>query len=320
MNSPLDAQTRAIHEAADWYARLRGEPSTPALEQDWQNWLASSETNRQAWLRVETVCGRFQQIPGQLSIPALSAPNRRRAALRSFVLFAVLGTSGAMAYRQAPWREWSSDYHTATGERRDLRLADGSRLLLNTRSAVDVRFDGEQRLIQLHAGEVLVTTHLDPMTPPRPFRVVTAQGSILALGTRFTVRVDDGLSTVAVLEKAVEVSPWQQRELRQRVTAGERISFGTRDIGALQTSADDAAAWENGRLIVVDRPLVEVLAELSRYRSGHLGCSPAIAHWRISGAFPLDDTDEALLALAESFPLQIEYRTRYWVRVVARSG
>jgi len=319
MNSPLDAQTRAIHEAADWYARLRGEPPTPVLDQSWQAWLAASELNRHAWQRVETVCGRFQQVPGQLSIPALSAPdNRRRAVLRSFALFAVLGASGAMAYRQAPWREWSSDYRTATGERRDLRLADGSQLILNTRSAVNVRFDGEQRLIELHTGEILVATHVDPMTPPRPFRVHTTQGRILALGTRFTVRIDDGVTTVQVLEKAVEASPEGQPALRQRVEAGQQFSFNADKLASLQPVAAGSAAWNDGRLVVVDRPLSEVLAELSRYRKGHLGCSPALANLRISGAFPLDNTDEALLALAENFPLQIEYRTRFWVNVVQR--
>lgn len=318
MNSPHTPETQAIHEAADWYARLRGEPSTPALEQSWQMWLAASEHNRQAWLRVEAVCGQFRRVPGQLSIPALSAPEKRRAVLRSLALCAVLGTGGTLAYRQTPWREWGSDYRTAAGERRDVRLADGSRLLLNTLSAVDVRFDDGQRLIRLHAGEILVVTHADPVTPSRPFRVHTAHGQILALGTRFTVRVADGVTTVDVLEKAVEVSPLYLPEQRWRVEAGQHISFGVRH-AALPVAADPAAgSWENGRLVVVDRRLADVLAELSRYRSGYLGCDPAVAELRISGAFPLADTDEALAALTESFPLRIEYFTRYWVRVLPR--
>lgn len=318
MNSPHDHETQAIHEAADWYARLRGEPSTPALEQSWQAWLAASEHNRRAWQRVETVCGRFKRVPGQLSIPALSAPEKRRAVLRSLALFAVLGAGGTLAYRQAPWREWTSDYRTAAGERRDVRLADGSRLLLNTRSAVDVRFDDGQRLICLHAGEILVATHADPATPPRPFRVHTAHGRILALGTRFAVRVEDGVTTVSVQEKAVEASPLHLPERRQRVEAGQRFSFGARHAAPPEAADPAAGSWENGRLVVVDRRLADVLAELSRYRSGHLGCDPAVADLRISGAFPLADTDEALAALAESFPLRIEYFTRYWVRVLPR--
>lgn len=317
MKPPLDPSGRAIHEAADWYARRRGEPATPTLEQAWRDWLAASEVNRHAWQRVETVCGRFQLVPGQLSIPALSAPDRRRAVLRGLVLLAVFGGSASVAYHQSPWREWVGDYRTATGERRDLRLADGSQLILDTRSAVSIRFDGGQRLIELHTGQILIATHPDPQTPARPFRVRTEQGDILALGTRFTVRVEDGTTTVHVLEKAIEATPDVAPERRQRVAAGERFSFGRGGDDAPQGAELNDAAWENGRLIVVDRQLGAVLDELSRYRRGHLGCAPAVAGLRISGAFPLDDTDEALLALAENFPLRIEYRTRFWVNVVA---
>lgn len=310
----------AIHEAAGWYARLRGEAPSPALEQEWRNWLAASEANRQAWERVETVCGRFVQVPGAVCIPVLGTSERRRSVLRSLVLFAVSGAGIALASRQVPWLDWASDYRTATGERRDIRLADGSRLVLNTRSAVDVRFDAEQRLVRLHAGEILVATHADSFSPPRPFRVDTAQGRILALGTRFTVRAEAGLTTVTVLEKAVAVSQEGQLGPGQRVEAGQQFSFAGAGSGALTSSPGDAAAWENGRLVVVDRPLAQVVAELSRYRRGYLGCAPAVAQLRVSGAFPVDDTDEALLALVESFPLQLEYRTRYWVRVLPREA
>lgn len=318
MNSPLDPQTRSIHEAADWYARLRGATVTPSLEHEWQTWLQASDANRQAWHKVETVCGRFDRVPGRLSVPTLGASGARRNALRKLALFAVLGAGGMLAYRQSPWREWSSDLRTATGELRDLQLADGSLLQLNTRTAVDVRFDADQRLLRLHAGEILVTTHPDPISPPRPFRVDTAHGRILALGTRFNVRVERDQTTVSVLEKAVEVSPAMQSEIRQRIEAGQSLAFQSDRLAPPFVNAPGSADWTNGSLIVVDRPLDEVLAELSRYRSGHLACAGEIADLRISGAFPLDNIDEALTALAENFPVQIEYRTRYWARVVPR--
>ena len=319
MNSPGDATVRAIHEAADWYARLRGEPATPALEQAWQDWLSADAMNDQAWQRVEAVCGEFKRVPGLLALPTLNGPAKRRSVLRSLALFAVLGSSGLLAYRQVPWSEWRSDYRTATGERRRIALADGSQLTLNTRSAVDVRFSLSQRLIELHAGEILITTHRDPQTPARPFVVQTEHGRILALGTRFNVRIDAGCTTVSVLEKAVEASPQQHPERAQRVEAGQQLSFSEHDHGPQQRADMSAASWEHGRLVVIDRPLAEVLAELSRYRSGYLGCDPGVANLKISGAFPLDDPEEALAALLESFPLRIERFTHLWTRIVART-
>lgn len=40
---------------------------------------------------------------------------------------------------------------------------------------------------------------------------------------------------------------------------------------------------------------------------------------KISGAFPITDTELALTALQSAFPLTVQRRTRYWVTVVART-
>jgi transmembrane sensor len=64
-------------------------------------------------------------------------------------------------------------------------------------------------------------------------------------------------------------------------------------------------------------PLGEWVAELGRYRRGVLRCDPAVAGLRVSGAFPLDDTDRALQLLADTFPVRHVWRTRYWVSVEA---
>lgn len=312
-------EERAIHEAAAWYARLRNDAATPDLECAWQAWLAADGAHRLAWQKVEAVCGQFGRVPGRLAVPVLGSAPGRRSVLRGLAVLAVAGVGGLTAWRQAPWPEWASDHRTATGERRRVELADGSRLTLNARSAVDVRFSAGSRLIALHAGEILVSTHPDPAAVPRPFIVHTAHGSILALGTRFNVRVEDGHTTVSVLEKAVEAGP-PMPQLRRRVEAGQEFGFSAHEAGPLRLGDAFASTWEDGRLVVVDQPLERVLAELSRYRSGHLACDPAVAGLRISGAFPLDDTEQALAALTESFPLRIERFTRYWTRVAPRAG
>jgi transmembrane sensor len=316
MNRSADLPTRAIYEAAEWYARLRGEAASPALDQAWQAWLMADETHGRAWQRVEAVCGQFKRVPGQLSVPTLSALSSRRTVLRSLALFAVAGGSGLLAYRHGPWPEWRSDFRTATGERREVQLADGSLLMLNTRSAVDVAFDAGQRLIQLRAGEILISTRPDFQSPPRPFRVRTEHGEVLALGTRFSVRVEEGATTVTVLEKAVEAGPRLQPALRQRVEAGQQLRFGSMEAEPLRSADPAADSWVQGRLVAVDMPLERVLAELSRYRSGYLGCDPAVAELKVSGAFPLDDSEQALAALVASFPLRVERYTRYWIRVL----
>jgi transmembrane sensor len=79
-------------------------------------------------------------------------------------------------------------------------------------------------------------------------------------------------------------------------------------------------AWQQGSIIAINRPLSELLADLSRYRSGVLRCDPRIAQLKVSGAFPIDDTDLALAALESGFSLRIIRYSRYWVDVSAPAG
>lgn len=68
-----------------------------------------------------------------------------------------------------------------------------------------------------------------------------------------------------------------------------------------------------------DMPLADLIAELARHRPGVLRCHPAVAALRVSGVFPLRDTDASLDLLIQTRPLALRNRTRYWVSVEPRS-
>ncbi len=121
---------------------------------------------------------------------ALDRPSNpeRRAALGKLALLLAVMPVGWGSWKLAQSQQWTADYRTAVGERREWTLADGSRITLNTNTAVDVLFDSQQRLIRLREGEILVQTATDNSPLARPFLVSTAQGHMQALGTRFIVR------------------------------------------------------------------------------------------------------------------------------------
>ncbi|WYX33500.1 FecR domain-containing protein [Achromobacter xylosoxidans] len=237
------------------------------------------------------------------------------------MLLASAGGAGWLAYRDDTWRGWTAQYRTAVGARREVMLADHSRIVLNAATAMDVLFDARQRLIALHAGEILVETSPDPAPVARPFIVRTREGSITALGTRFVVRRDDGVSTVQVLDGAVRVAPRGATSDRARqVPAGMSLRFGNGIDEGLAPVAGDPSAWQRGMLQVDGMPLRTFLAELQRYRSGWIDCAPEVAHLPISGAFPLEDTDRVLATVADTLPLRLRYRTRYWSRCCRRAA
>ncbi len=296
-----------LAEAVDWYVRLHDSNVDAATHASWQAWRAADPRHAAAWARLEALQGRLGNAPSGAAQTLEIARRDRRHAMKVLALLLGAGVVGWQGYRISPW---SADYSTRTGERRRVTLADGTRLDLNTNSRVDIRFDAGQRLIHLRQGEILVETAKDP----RPLSVRTAEGVILALGTRFSVRQDAGMSHVAVAAHAVEVRPGQTSRV-VRIDAGYGLSFAADSLGPLRPLAAGAQAWAQGMLVSVDWCLDDVVRELARYRPGYLGCAQEVAGLRLSGAFNLDDTDVALASLEDALPVRARRVTRYWVRL-----
>lgn len=316
----LDARQReALEQAAHWFSQLHCEDASPADQEVWGEWLDSRAENRWAWEQVQqlqqrlhgmpsTVTGRTLHLAGQSAQPA------RRAVLKGIAVALGVGVLGYGGYRQGRESGWMADYRTVTGERRSVVLADGTQLQINTRSSVDVQFDAERRRVILREGELLLTTAADPAR--RPFFVETPFGLLQALGTRFSVRLEQDTARIAVYEHQVRVSPLAGAP--RVLDAGSQCSFNTRRAMPAEPLMPGQDGWSRGVLVANDQRLDSFLAELGRYRSGWLRCDPAVAALRISGTFSLNDTDQALRALASTLPVRVEQSTRYWVTVAAR--
>lgn len=313
----LDPQRQALSAAAQWVARLAEVPGDRQLQQDWNTWREESPLNQWAWQRVEMLQGQLQCLPGSLAVNVLdkaadhSRHLGRRGLLKGLVIGAGVSAMGWTGYRQAPI--WMADQRTTTGERHTVTLEDGTRLSLNTASAVDVRYGPDQRLLILRAGEILIETAKDA----RPFMVHSAHGEMRALGTRFTVRQFDGYTAMSVLQHAVAVRPGD--ELAETViTTGNAVTFDTSRLLTLRAIEPGEGEWAAGRLVVDNWRLDRLLEELQRYRPGYLGCAAEVGHLRVSGAYSLDDLDLTLTALTRALPVRRISRTDYWTQIVAR--
>jgi transmembrane sensor len=320
MSTVPSPNTALIKEAADWAMTFQYGAPTESDRLAFDRWRRQSPAHDAAWARAQAVFHTFSQVPADIGRDALETLQRgysRRRSLRLLGMLLLAAPAAWLAWRHMPWREWTADVATATGERETLQLPDGSRLVLNTASAVNIAFGATERRIRLLAGEILIATHADPAPAYRPFLVDTSYGVVRALGTRFSVRhLDTDACRVAVFQSAVEVRPWAgpARVLR----AGEQADFSITTVSPPAAVEGNAALWEQGMLLAKNMRLGDVVSELARYRSGVLQCDPTVAELRVSGAISLADTDAGLALLASEFPLQIERRTRYWVMVGPR--
>lgn len=296
-----------LSDAVDWYVRLHDSHVDVATHAAWQAWHGADPRHAAAWARLEQLQARLDNAPSGAARTLASARRDRRHAVKALALLLGVGVVGWQGYRVSPW---SADYATRIGERRQLTLADGTRLDLNTDSRVDIRYDASQRLIHLRRGEILVETAKDP----RPLSVRTGEGEVLALGTRFSVRQGAGVSQVAVAAHAVQVRPSGTSQV-VRIDSGYGLQFSADAVGPLLPLAPGAQAWAQGMLVSVDWRLGDVVEALARYRPGYLGCAREVAGLRLSGAFNLDDTDIALASLEDALPVRARRLTRYWVRL-----
>lgn len=305
----------ALEQAAEWLLRLQEGPLESDQRREFDHWLAASADNARAWQRVERLTATLGGMPPGVASAALDRPDSpaRRAALAKLVVLLAVVPVGWGAWRLA---DSTNRYRSAVGEQRELATADGSQLILNTDTDIAVRFDGRQRLIDLHQGEIHIETSDQP--DPRPFRVATEQGRLEALGTRFSVRQLDGETRLKVFAGAVAVSP-SGRGPRTVVEAGAQLAFSAARVGAVEAVADTDAAWINGMLMADEMPLAQLLGELARYRHGTLQMDPALAALTVSGAYPLLDSDQALAMLAATYPLRVHRSLfGYWTRVLPK--
>lgn len=315
-DNALDAQV--LDQAAAWLLQIHSGEAAAADQQALQQWRAQHADHERAWQRAQQFLQGIHDIPADVSKRVLIRRNAsaRRRAVRQLMLLGVVAPSAWLVCRQTALRNWTADYRTATGELQHITLSDGSRLTLNTASALDVRFDEAQRLIRLRAGEVLITSGTDNAPRYRPLIVVTDEGRVQAMGTRFSVREFEGRSHAAVYDGAVEVRGDDIAGQVTQLSAGQQASFTKRGVTETREVESVAELWSQGMLVVTDMKLADLLAELDRYRSGKLRCDAAVAELRISGAFPLTDITRSLALIQSTLPVRIN--AGYWARVEAR--
>ena len=305
---------KTLEAAATWYVQLNDGTVSEARQRAWHTWLHASPQHAAAWARVEILQQQWSKMPRQAALSSLGAAKaQRRDVLKILSMLVAVGGCSWLAVEQVPYRSMLAELSTGSRERRSLRLEDGSQLEMNAGTALDIRFDTAQRQIQLYRGEILLQT-AQP-ADPRPLVVQTVDGSVRALGTRFSVRQLPAYTRVGVLQAAVEVRPLRHADQPLRLEAGQQATFDRDAVSAVGLLPAESAAWVQGMLSVNDWPLGDFIEALGRYRPGVLRCDPAVQGLSISGAFRIDDTDTVLENLSKTLPVKVRYVTRYWANI-----
>lgn len=311
-----------VRQAIEWMLHLNNHPASPRVRQRCEQWRAADPEHECAWQRVLSLnaelYSRFQALPATgAACNALEASAQRLDRRQALTLLSGLLVTGATAYLGkdlAPWQQWSADFATRVGERNVFALPDGTHLQLNTDSAVDQHFNGNQRLITLSKGEILVTCGADAQrTKPRPLVISCKHGTFEGITGRFVVRQDEHRARLSVIDGRVLIqSPGSSFVT---VHAGQNYSIDRLTAQLLPAPDMEPGAWADGLIVTRNVRLGDFITEVARYRHGYLGCAADVASLRLSGVFRLEDTDKLLALLAHTLPVQLKYRTRWWLRL-----
>ncbi|WP_106804608.1 FecR domain-containing protein [Pseudomonas sp. S5D5] len=313
-----NSDPRLVDQAIQWMIKLRFNVADDASTAAFDRWLHTSAEHQQVWQRVATMNDDFNQLPAQVGRHALQGARQRISRREGLKLLGLVAGAAGLTWLgrdYTPLPGLMADYRTATGERRWVALDDGSKIQLNSASAFDATFSAERRLVHLHRGEMLVNTGVDD----RPLWVQTRDGYLRALGSRFLVREEAQGTLLAVQQGAVALfANSREANARHVLKPGEQVLFDHTGIHAPIANGLDPWGWSDGVISAHNMRLDDFLSELSRYRNGLLRCSEAVAGLCVSGTYQLNDTDQVLSLVAQSLPVDVTYRSRYWVTVSPR--
>lgn len=314
--NPVPLSIEVAEQAMHWQLELQVPNVSEQTRAEWQRWREQDPAHEQAWQHSQRFFQRLQDVrtPTHQALaratllPALS----RRQVVKHLAVLLASGTAAWSIKDAALLQHWTSDFSTTVGEQWRIGLADNTQVQLNTDTAIDVKYTADVRQIHVLRGEILV----DPNpTDIRPLWVKTAEGLTRAVSGRFSVRQRDGFTQLGADQGALSAQIPSRSLLLQ---AGELISFDAHTLLARRPQRDGELAWSRGMIVAQGMRLEDFLEELSRYRRGRLACDPAVRGLRVSGTYPLSDTDRIIAALAQTLKLDVQHFTRFWVALKPR--
>lgn len=262
--------------AVEWMVRLQSGAATTADLAAFEAWYKESPEHARAFSQLRRLMGAvdvagkrvFRRQKSTMS-PML---NLQPLLARRGFLAAALGASavaGGVALVRPPLGLWPSlqelraDYRTRIGEQRQVALAEGVAIEMNTQTSIALLppVEGISH-IELVAGEGMVDASKSAL------EVSAAAGSVRAKGASFTIRRDGNTVTVTCVDGEVAV---RCGAAVQNLRQGWRLAYSDAGLGAaapIDTAV--ATSWREGYIAFRDTKLSEVVAEINRYRRGRI--------------------------------------------------
>lgn len=307
MRDGAASTTQLQAQAAAWFAKLQAREVSAATLNDFREWR-KLPGRRQAYADIEAIWRQSGGLRNDADIAAaleqarIAAPAPRG---RPWLWAVAGGLASLMLAAGVYWGAQRNTLQTGIGEQRIVRLADGSRLRLDTRTKVRVAFAPDQRIVHLDRGQAFFDVAKDP---DRPFEVRAGQTRVRALGTRFDVRRDGDQVRAVLVAGSIEVETRAGTESRRwRLRPGQQITPAAPQAQPKPANVPVATSWTSGRTIFERVPLAEAAHEMNRYSRIQVTIADdATARMVVSGAFDSGDMKAFIEAVTALYPVRAE--------------
>ena len=308
--------------AVDWFVRLQSDDASRSERRAHAAWLAADPRNAAAYRDIEASIEALDGLDDWMRAELGELNSRAMVRHRHHARIWIAGVGSAEALLLAvvfwPAADTETRYETARAEQREVALDDGSRIHLNTATAVSVRYTPTLREVILRLGEGMFDVNRDD----RPFVVRAGDTRVVAVGTQFRVHLDGGNVIVTVLEGKVAVmsaeqpvagnpggriesAPLPQDPGTVLLDADQQTTVGLEGIiGSIEkVNANNVTAWREGKLFFDAVPLRQVARELSRYTPGDIVVADDVPDNRVTALLQIRSAEAMLRFLSNAVPV-----------------
>ena len=321
----IDAnQAELLEQAVDWMVSLQSGDVSAEEKQQFSAWLALSNKHQNAWQAIASSVAlpvsALQSLPNEqtpfieqalLRKDPLGSDSRRTFLRNGFAFAGVsLGLAGlaGIGHRYQPLTGFTADLSTGTAERLTKKLVDGSELILNARTQVNLNISSANstnllRTMHLKQGEIQLSASQQDV----PFIIHCQQGQISVLTASNTnhclVKQLTNKTFVLVLSGELMITNQQGQSIN--LAEGEAVSFTRQTIYQKQLGLSHKAQWSQGLYLAKNESLHSLTQALVDYYPGFIRVSEKAKNIKIYGGYPLDDLDKTFATLAQTLPIKV---------------
>lgn len=316
-------------EAAEWLVRLDSGTLSGEDYAAYREWLARSPAHRDTFTRLSAVWASLDAaktyadpLPGGAAGNTAPAKNSRVWRWKIAAAAVMVLVVGGLAYWNRPEpAPVVTAYETPVGAQRTVALADGTTVLLNTASRIEVAYSHRERDVRLVRGEAYFDVTHDAK---RPFVVLSGARQVRDIGTAFAVRLAGRVLEVTVAKGVVELAVTPAAEASAQrlavLNAGQSAAFDRKLAYVKHLSSGELnrqLSWREGVLVYAGEPLAEVVSDISRYTKIQISLAdPAIADLPVGGYFEVGKVRSVFDALENNFGIRAEWVDETHVRLV----